>query len=636
MKSRHFFGVFVLFSLSLPLVLQAQSSKHRWALGMHPGAYSYSAFNGGFFKPAQYGGGVEFNLMRRMSDGLDLGVETGFARIWHPLDVSAVDFSQRDNFFSGNFIGRLRFDNGKILPKDNILSPYIKAGAGVTSFGDFSRWNILIPVGLGLSFNVPNRPLAFHLQTGLNYDMGANRSYAQHSLGMSVNFGKIKAKKEDPLKELEKEQQAMRDKLAAAGDRDYDGVPDEIDECPDIFGSALTGGCPDSDGDGVKDSEDLCPDDKGFANLQGCLDRDRDGVVDPLDECPEVYGATPNGCPAADPNDRDGDGVPNEKDLCPDEPGSFLAQGCPDRDGDGIADKDDLCADYYGIAQHQGCPIPKEDLDRLKKQYEADLAARDALDPNSPNYLGYNPNDLNDPRNPKSPKYNPYAAGGSGVGVYDPNDRNDPRNPKSPLYNSKYPGSEPDPNNPNDPRNPKSPSYNPKYTTAASNNTWAGGTGTSGRPTGGIFVGNPVSEKFGANVLTGFAPYTPLSPEDQDYCQRLDLSALKAAIYFEYNDSRVSRQSVQSLDRVVEVMRRCAMLELQIAGHTDADGTQDYNLQLSERRAKAVLDYVTGKGVDNRRLKYNAYGKQFPAVPNTTKENRQQNRRAEVRVNRGY
>lgn len=660
MIQRSLLGLFTISLLFLPFFAQAQDSEHPWAVGIHPGIYNYSAFNGGFFDGAQYGGGMKLNLFRRLSDGFDLGLESDFARIWHPLDPEATSFAQRDNFFSSQLTGRLRFDDGKVLKKDNILAPYLRLGIGVTSFGNFNRWGLLIPAGIGLAINIPKSPIAFHIQTMGSYDMLADRAMAQHSVGMTVHFGQAKQKRDrkNPLKDLEREEEEFRASLADIPDRDYDGVPDDVDECPDIFGSALTAGCPDSDKDGVRDSEDLCPDLKGFANLQGCLDSDYDGVIDPLDKCPDVYGTGPDGCPEIDPNDIDGDGVPNDEDECPEEPGSFLARGCPDADGDGIADKDDLCPNHYGLAEYEGCPIPKEDLDRLKKQHNEAIARRDALDPNSANYLGYdptdpkdprnpnnpnyqagaiyyNPDDLNDPRNPKSKNYDPAVAGL----LYNPNNLTDPRNPKSPLYDSDKANLPYNPNDLQDPRNPKNPNYDPSAT------TWVnrGGTG-SGIPgtqpathkPGAIFIGNPASDKFVSNVLKGFAPYQPVSPEDQEYCQRIDLTELKAAIYFDYNDTRVERNSAQSLDRVVDIMRRCAMLELQIAAHTDNHGSDAYNLTLSERRAKAVLEYISGKGIDNRRLKYNAYGKRYPTVPNSSKENRQVNRRAEVRVNKAY
>jgi outer membrane protein OmpA-like peptidoglycan-associated protein len=65
----------------------------------------------------------------------------------------------------------------------------------------------------------------------------------------------------------------------------------------------------------------------------------------------------------------------------------------------------------------------------------------------------------------------------------------------------------------------------------------------------------------------------------------------------------------------------------QINGHTDSVGTEEYNLALSDRRAKAVFDYLTSRGVSPDRLKSKGWGESDPIAPNDTAEGRQQNRR---------
>ena len=87
-------------------------------------------------------------------------------------------------------------------------------------------------------------------------------------------------------------------------DRDGDGVPDDVDRCPDQPGLAILHGCPDGDrdGDGVLDSEDRCPDLKGPRELEGCPDIDGDGIPDIDDKCPREPGPAQNdGCPVAGP-----------------------------------------------------------------------------------------------------------------------------------------------------------------------------------------------------------------------------------------------------------------------------------------------------------------------------------------------
>jgi outer membrane protein OmpA-like peptidoglycan-associated protein len=73
---------------------------------------------------------------------------------------------------------------------------------------------------------------------------------------------------------------------------------------------------------------------------------------------------------------------------------------------------------------------------------------------------------------------------------------------------------------------------------------------------------------------------------------------------------------------------------LQVGGHADSDGSASYNKKLSERRAKAVLKYLMGKGISDQRLKYNAYGEKYPMSDNSTEAGKQRNRRAEIKVTR--
>ena len=142
----------------------------------------------------------------------------------------------------------------------------------------------------------------------------------------------------------------------------------------------------DRDGDGLKDDVDKCPDDPedfdDFEDLDGCPDpdNDRDGLLDEDDKCPnepeDKDGIDDeDGCPEADILDRDGDGIPDEKDSCPDDPEDQDKfedeEGCPDPDNDKdqILDVDDLCPnkpeDYDGFEDKNGCPDPDNDKDRI-------------------------------------------------------------------------------------------------------------------------------------------------------------------------------------------------------------------------------------------------------------------------------
>jgi OOP family OmpA-OmpF porin len=157
-------------------------------------------------------------------------------------------------------------------------------------------------------------------------------------------------------------------KVQEIEDRDKDGVPDDVDECPTLVGTALTHGCPDKDGDGIADKNDKCPNEAGTLANNGCpvSDRDKDGVIDEEDECPDQAGPLQNkGCPIFD---RDKDGILDADDKCPDVPGVKKYNGCPvpDTDNDGVNDDEDQCPTVAGTKENKGCPvITKEQQEKI-------------------------------------------------------------------------------------------------------------------------------------------------------------------------------------------------------------------------------------------------------------------------------
>lgn len=134
-------------------------------------------------------------------------------------------------------------------------------------------------------------------------------------------------------------------------DRDFDGVADSDDICPDKPGIKELDGCPDFDGDGISDEVDACPEEKGLRKFAGCPDTDGDGIQDLLDVCPELPGSLiGKGCP-----DSDGDGTTDEQDICPKIFGLAKYSGCPDTDGDTIPDNEDACPRVKGSLAFHGC-----------------------------------------------------------------------------------------------------------------------------------------------------------------------------------------------------------------------------------------------------------------------------------------
>ncbi len=103
-------------------------------------------------------------------------------------------------------------------------------------------------------------------------------------------------------------------------------------------------------------------------------------------------------------------------------------------------------------------------------------------------------------------------------------------------------------------------------------------------------------------------------------------------IFFDFDQVTLKPESFPELDRLVKVLGERGTLTITIEGHADATGTEQYNLDLSKRRAAAVQKYITGKGVDQSRVGIAFFGESKPVESNATKEGRRKNRRVEFRI----
>jgi len=101
-------------------------------------------------------------------------------------------------------------------------------------------------------------------------------------------------------------------------------------------------------------------------------------------------------------------------------------------------------------------------------------------------------------------------------------------------------------------------------------------------------------------------------------------------LLFDFDKSVIKAKYYPDLDDVARVLNENPDLRVELRGHTCWIGTNKYNQKLSERRAKAVVEYLRNKGIDPSRLSWRGYGETQPAFPNTTKEGRIKNRRVEV------
>ncbi|MFD2934487.1 OmpA family protein [Spirosoma flavum] len=103
-------------------------------------------------------------------------------------------------------------------------------------------------------------------------------------------------------------------------------------------------------------------------------------------------------------------------------------------------------------------------------------------------------------------------------------------------------------------------------------------------------------------------------------------------LFFEYGRYDLAEKSLTELNRLSLFMQANRTVNIEIAGHTDDKGDAAANLVLSQKRAQAVVAYLTKAGIQPDRIQAVGYGKTRPLVPNTTDENRRLNRRIEWRV----
>jgi outer membrane protein OmpA-like peptidoglycan-associated protein len=103
-------------------------------------------------------------------------------------------------------------------------------------------------------------------------------------------------------------------------------------------------------------------------------------------------------------------------------------------------------------------------------------------------------------------------------------------------------------------------------------------------------------------------------------------------VLFAFDKATLSPEAFRNVDKLVDFLQKHTNRSVLIEGHTDSVGTDEYNLNLSEKRADAVKNALVAKGVGEERITPKGYGKKYPVASNNTPEGRQLNRRVEVVV----
>jgi outer membrane protein OmpA-like peptidoglycan-associated protein len=103
-------------------------------------------------------------------------------------------------------------------------------------------------------------------------------------------------------------------------------------------------------------------------------------------------------------------------------------------------------------------------------------------------------------------------------------------------------------------------------------------------------------------------------------------------IFFDFNQAALKTESYKELNNLIQFLQNNPKVKIEISGHTDNVGTNDYNLNLSKTRAESVAEYVISKIAEASRVQYKGYGASHPLETNDTEEGRASNRRVEFKI----
>ena len=144
-------------------------------------------------------------------------------------------------------------------------------------------------------------------------------------------------------------------------------------------------------------------------------------------------------------------------------------------------------------------------------------------------------------------------------------------------------------------------------------------------------VGNARADSVRAQILRDSADAAPRTPSGLDSTGN---AALSQTMYFETDRFDLTADAQRLLDRKIALLSANPRLQVQIEGHCDDRGPDEYNLALGNRRAAAVKRYLVEHGIADARVTIISYGEERPAAPGAGEEAWARNRRAEFVVTR--
>jgi len=307
-------------------------------------------------------------------------------------------------------------------------------------------------------------------------------------------------------------------------------------------------------------------------------DRDKDKISDLKDNCPDDFGLlSHNGCP-----DTDGDGIIDRIDHCIYDAGPKTTNGCPDADGDGILDLNDMCPQDAGLAIHYGCPDKDKD------------GVLDAAD-RCPDVPGI---ELNNgcPFELKS-----CCEDADGDGIMNTEDKC-PKVSGS-VYNQGCPV---------DSTNINSIHLNEKKTSLDPNHA-------------ATQLKDSILKDMKANLITNQQDLQKLSKDKN--------VVLDYVVYFDVDQSTLRQPDGKTFIDEFTQLKTVSNLSFILIGYTDRDGSLDYNLILSKKRAETVKRKLMDLGFSEASISLYYYGETKSLHKGSyTKEMKQEDRKVEIKV----
>ena len=174
-----------------------------------------------------------------------------------------------------------------------------------------------------------------------------------------------------------------------------------------------------------------------------------------------------------------------------------------------------------------------------------------------------------------------------------------------------------------------------QFVMRGSGQAFEGKTGSDGKFT----IELPKGVTYDINFMSLSGPYNcgeikvPNNADEGNWNVQFENSVYELKnVLFDTGKATLKAESSKELNKLVEGLQKQDTLKIEIAGHTDAQGTEEYNMKLSQGRAESVAAYLVSHGIKAERLTAKGYGYSQPVADNKSEAGRAKNRRTEVHI----